>query len=756
MARRPRVLLLWPGCEGPASGNFGVPQLVLMATHARAQTGAEIVIRDLAAEQLAFGPVDIRRLLSGEDGARWDVIAFSVYSSFDLLKCEVLAQMARELCPDALIAAGGYHASARPTDLVFDGSPFDVCVVGEGEHALVKIIESVIGGAPLRETILSSDPVLDPNTLPPSDWSFLERYRRDARRIASQAQVYLSRGCPFDCAFCMERAKREVSWRSLSVERAVHEITSLHEFLDLRGWTLYLADALFGMKKSWRREFLEALARADVPADKLWLLIRVDLVEDEDLTLFRDANCGLGFGLESGDPQLLATIRKAGRLDTYLERMKEVAAWAREKDVPWGANIICGHPGETPDTMKRSARYMEELFLDPKGITGFLSIDPFRLYPGSPIETERAQWEQRFGTVFHRPEWWQDGDQEFLAEWIDPSAELDWRERTRLQYELYSPIVSRIEDNFVYGGPARDYFLGAVRDQARLTGAQTRVHYLDRYYAWLGYMGFRREAEAARKKDGELTELARRRRVAWRPIVAERARLEASDPILDAIERVPRELFVPLDRIGESTRDQAVALDESGAATVSAMHAYARAFSLLGVEEDCCVLDLGGGSGYGAAILAELVGGGGRVVTVEIDAALSARADALCPPNVRAIAGDARDPGEWGIDPCEVDAVTVGFAVPAVPSAWLAALRPGTRIVLPIGDAKEQVLCVTTVGGELERHEAVLYVGVRDAPPSVPEPATSEISGAEISGAESSGAGSPVLAERAARRLPVV
>ena len=75
-----RVLLLWPGCEGPASGNFGVPQLVLMATHARRETGAHVEIIDLAAERY-FGPVDVAKLFEG-----WDVIAFSVYSSFDHLK----------------------------------------------------------------------------------------------------------------------------------------------------------------------------------------------------------------------------------------------------------------------------------------------------------------------------------------------------------------------------------------------------------------------------------------------------------------------------------------------------------------------------------------------------------------------------------------------------------------------------------------------------------------------------------------------
>lgn len=702
-----RVLLLWPGCEGPASGNFGVPQLVLLAGYAREKTGAIVEIRDLAAEQIGLGRSDISKLFDGDDGDGYDVIAFSVYSSFDYLKCQALAELARKRWPDAVIVAGGYHASARPGDIVYDGSPFDVCVIGEGEKPLVKIIESVAGGAPLRAAILASDPVMDLDELPPSDWSYLARYRPVARKVASQAQVYLSRGCPFDCAFCMERAKREVSWRALSVERAVQEITSLHDFLDLRGWTLYVADALFGMKKRWRRELLEALARADVPLDKIWLLIRVDLVEDEDLALFARANCGLGFGLESGDPGLLATIRKAGRLDDYLERMREISAWARDRNVPWGANVICGHPGETQGTLERSARYLSDLFLDPKGTTGFLSVDPFRLYPGSPIDAERAEWEQRFGTKFHRPEWWQDGDQEFLAEWIDPSADLDWDTRERMQYDLLQPILDRVEEQFVYSGPAREYFLRAIRGQREQV--RSRLHYRGRYYAWLRYLGMRDRAERLRREDETLRALARDRRRRLRTAIARRARIEETAPILDVIERVPRERFVPLEMIEESARDEAIALDGSGDATVSALHAYARSFSLSELREGCTVLDAGGGSGYGAALLSELVGERGRVISIELDPSLTPAAMA---PNMTFVCGDARDPSAWGIDPSAVDAVVVGFALEEIPSAWLAALRPGTPIVAPIG-REEQVLTRVIVGGATERFEKVRYVRAR-------------------------------------------
>jgi protein-L-isoaspartate O-methyltransferase/radical SAM superfamily enzyme YgiQ (UPF0313 family) len=714
-----RVLLLWPGSEGAAAGNFGVPQLVLLGTVLRAHTKARVDIRDLAIER-RLGTA-LPEILAGDDGRGYDVIAVSVYSSFDHLLCDAIARMARERWPHAVIVAGGYHVSARALDYVGDGSPFDVAVVGEGERPLCRIVESVAGGAPLRNVVLGPEAIDHLDELPPSDWSLLERYRGVARRYASQAQVYLSRGCPFDCAFCMERAKREVSWRPLSVERALAEIEGLHRFLDLRSWTLYFGDALFGMKRRWRREFLEGLARRGIPAEKFWLLIRVDLVEDEDLRLFGAANCGLGFGLESGDPELLATIRKSGRLDDYLERMEHIAERAREHDVPWGANVICGHPGESPGTLERSAAYLRRLFLQPRGTTGFLSVDPFRLYPGSPIDADRGYYEQRFGTRFHYPRWWDDGDPEFLSEWVDPSAELDWRAREALQHELLAPILAEIEGKFVYRGPARGYFMGAIRDQVAYTRPASRWPAIERWYAWHGYLGRRAEAQRARRSHPALGELARHRRARWRETIAERVGLSGDDAILDAIEAVPRERFVPVEALDDSTKDVAVALDDSGLATVSAMHAYAFAYRWLHVGPGDGVLDLGAGTGYGAALLRALVGDEGEVVAVEIDPVLVRRArEELDPLGVRCAVGDALDPATWPPGAARLRKVTVGFALAAIPAAWREALAPGTVIVAPLRDEVGVLrLCRTVLGKdglEQEWGHEVSYVPVRTAP----------------------------------------
>jgi protein-L-isoaspartate(D-aspartate) O-methyltransferase len=741
--------MLWPGSEGAAAGNFGVPQLVLMGTYAQQQTNATVEIRDLAIERI-LGSESLPQMLAGPDGRGFDIVALSIYSSYDHLKCTAIAELVRQSWPDAVIVAGGYHASARPLEYLEEDAPFDVIVVGEGEKPLVQIIESVAGGAPLRHTVLGPQAVDHLDEMPPSDWSLLARYRTVARQVASQAQVYLSRGCPFDCAFCMERAKREVSWRSLSVQRALDEIESLHRFLDLRTWTLYFGDALFGMKKSWRRAFLEGLARRDIPVDKYWLLIRVDLVDDEDLKLFGAANCGLGFGLESGDPGLLATIRKTGRLDTYLDQMLHIAERAREHDVPWGANIICGHPGETPDTMRRSAAYMRKLFLQPRGTTGFLSVDPFRLYPGSPIDAERGEYERRFGTVFHRPHWWDDGDPAFLSEWVDPSSELDYLTRERLQHELLVPILAQVEDHFVYRGQARDYFLRAIQEQVAFATPRSRLHEMDRYYAWHQYLGRGTEAEATRREHTALAQIMTSLRREIIDDVARVARLDPADPILAAILETPRERFVPLDEIAASVRDEPVVLDASGLATISAMHAYARSFSLLQVTAGDRVLDLGAGTGYGTTLLSRLVGETGAVVGLELDAALVQRGApevAELTPNATYGQGDALDPKTWPASAATCTKVTVGFAVPALPDAWLTALPEGTRIVAPVGEGDTQRLVVATHCGDhfdVRVLDHVVYVRARrtsDLPVRAPAAATP-----------------PVLPtpERRERHLPVV
>ncbi|MEM6995393.1 MAG: hypothetical protein AAF721_33095 [Myxococcota bacterium] len=499
------------------------------------------------------------------------------------------------------------------------------------------------------------------------------------------------------------------------------------------------------MKKRWRREFLEALAARGIPVEKFWLLIRVDLVDDEDLRLFGEANCGLGFGLESGDPGLLATIRKSGRLDDYLQRMEHIAERARVHDVPWGANVICGHPGETPDTLRRSAAYLKRLFVDGPGTTGFLSVDPFRLYPGSPIDADRGYYERTFGTRFHRTQWWEDGDPEFLSEWVDPSAELTYLQREAMQAELLTPVLAQIEEKFVYRGSAGEYFRRAIRDQVAFANARNRLPSLERWYAWQRYLGRGEEARGQRRTHLALTEVARTLRASVLPEVCRIASADPDGPIAHALAITPRERFVPLDAIAHSVEDTAVALDPDALSTVSAMHAYARIFVLLEVEAGDRVLDLGSGSGYGCALLRAIVGDTGEVAGIEVDPALVSLANAELDPPSPCVVADALAPSTWPESLRAFPKIAVGFALPSVPAAWAEMLREGTVIVAPVRD-EGGTLRLTRLELQAgvfgrETFEAVAFVAARRPEDIVPKPAPT----ADTDGARGARARLPVV-----------
>jgi protein-L-isoaspartate(D-aspartate) O-methyltransferase len=705
MARdRARALLVWPGGLFGGAANFGVPQLLAIAAAMKATGDVDVDVVDLDAER-GLGRVDFDAVL---DRGPYDLVGVSCYSSYDYLKVMELGARVRAKLPRAWIVTGGYHPSARPADFTGEGSPFDFVVVGDGETPMARLAGALRSGKRPLVRVLGPEPTAHPSAMPPVDWELLARYRPIARRVASQAEIYLSRGCPYDCAFCMERAKRDTSWRALEPAQAVEEMHRLDAFLDLSGFTLFVADALFGMKTSWRRAFLEHLAKRPVRARKVWLLVRLDLLEREDLALMARANVAPGFGLESGDPDQVRRVRKVGRLADYLDQMVRVAGWARELGVPWGANVIVGHPGETEETLRTSARYLERLFDGPDGTTGFLSVDPFRLYPGSPIDEERASWERETGMRVHRYPWWLDGDQDFLAEWVDPSRDLGFRRCHELRYELFAPIVRGVARSFRYDGPAEDYFRRAIDDQIALFSPANAARTLALDHLWRTVL----RAETSRDDAGpagpsrvaEDAALAAWSREARGRVVAGEGAVE------DAVRETPRERFVRVTELPDAHVDAAIPLDDEGRATISAMHAYVATMRALDLAAGDDVVDLGAGSGYGAAIASRVVGARGSVTAIEIDEALAraARGALADAPNVRVVHADAHDVARWR----GAKKVMAGFDVGDVPRAWIDALAPGGRLVVPASGVL--VVVDKDLRGGVARRSAGAVVYVRD------------------------------------------
>lgn len=158
--------------------------------------------------------------------------------------------------------------------------------------------------------------------------------------------------------------------------------------------------------------------------------------------------------------------------------------------------------------------------------------------------------------------------------------------------------------------------------------------------------------------------------------------------VLEAMSRVPREIFV--DTVDPLEAYDDCALPIACGQTISQPLIVAMMTEALELSGDEKVLEIGTGSGYQAAVLAELAA---RVVSIENHPELSAaaaRALATCGyANVRTIVGD----GTLGCpEEAPFDRIIVTAAAAHVPQALLDQMTDGGLLVVPVGDQRGQVL----------------------------------------------------------------
>jgi protein-L-isoaspartate(D-aspartate) O-methyltransferase len=167
-----------------------------------------------------------------------------------------------------------------------------------------------------------------------------------------------------------------------------------------------------------------------------------------------------------------------------------------------------------------------------------------------------------------------------------------------------------------------------------------------------------------------------------------RARGIHDERVLDAMARVPRHEFVPERFQDRAYDDHPVPIAE--AQTISQPYIVAFMLESLALEPNSKVLEVGTGSGYQTALLAEL---SGHITSIERIPRLAQESQStlarLGYNNVNIIVGD----GSQGLpDAAPFDAIVVAAAAPRVPSALFEQLAENGRMVIPVGPADAQEL----------------------------------------------------------------
>ena len=275
-------------------------------------------------------------------------------------------RVVKEACSEAVIILGGPHVTFTDEQILSDAPEVDIVVRGEGEQTMREIASMSAGlnrlhrvaGVTFRRDgriIRTGDRPfiedLDALPYPAFKHFYLEKYRVFGRKIMP---IITSRGCPFQCTFCVSSRIFGRKARMRSSKNVVDEIEWLRDVHGADAFTFY--DDTFTLDKKRVFKICEEMKvrKIGLPWD---CQTRVDQVSREVLVKMREANCQqVFFGVESGSQKILDAVKKG----TSIEQNEKAIRWAKDAGLFVAVSVIIGYPGETTDTLKQTLDFIRK------------------------------------------------------------------------------------------------------------------------------------------------------------------------------------------------------------------------------------------------------------------------------------------------------------------------------------------------------------------------------------------------------------
>ncbi|MCX7043891.1 MAG: radical SAM protein [Candidatus Sumerlaeota bacterium] len=303
----------------------------------------------------------------------------------------------RRQAPDVFSIFGGPHATFFPEFLEEHRDEFNALCVGEGEHALLELVEALERGKDygaiqnlhivMPDGSIQRNPtrcfLQDLDELPLPDRTFAERFPQ--LKESGIGYIMAGRGCPFNCSFCFNHVARNIAegtyvrWRRQ--ERVIAELRELKDkwgrrFISFQDDTLIL-------NKKWFLEFAAMYGREiGLP---YMAHVRADYVDREIADALKASNCVRAvMGLETGSDYLRNEIM--GKRVTS-EQIRVAARLITDRGIELLTQNMFGVPDETPATV------LDTIGLNIECKAGAMVLNFFQPYP----RTRLAEQAQRLG-----------------------------------------------------------------------------------------------------------------------------------------------------------------------------------------------------------------------------------------------------------------------------------------------------------------------------------------------------------------------
>ena len=264
----------------------------------------------------------------------------------------------KKINPKIIVAFCGPHVTALPAEEL-EKSSADFVLIGEYEKALLQLIQNLIQGKEVSSingiAYRDGDNItvnkraelfenLDEMPFPLRDKAIIHKYNEPSCRNYPNLPVMTSRGCPFQCIFCLESKVfyGKPHFRFRSMDNVMKEIDVLIK--DYQVKEIFFDDTYFPLQRA--RDLAEAILGQGFSVK--WSCWIDRNAEYELLELMKKAGCtGVKFGVESFNPEILKKAHKNVTFENVLRLVK----YCKKLGLFTHASYMFGLPGETKDSI---------------------------------------------------------------------------------------------------------------------------------------------------------------------------------------------------------------------------------------------------------------------------------------------------------------------------------------------------------------------------------------------------------------------
>ena len=365
--------------------------LIYLATYLKSRSNATIKILDMAANNLTFN--DIPTVIKNFQPSLVGISA----KTFNILSAYKLSRIIKGINPLTIVVVGGAHPTALPEQTLYECNDINAVIMREGEYTFYELYERISNGYASYADVFSDisgiiyrdnhgeivrnserGVISDLNSLPFPDMDMVnyDNYSRvytpNKYRFEHVYPVFASRGCPFDCTFCMPLHTKK--HRVRDIENILDEVELLNKKYGAK--RIYFEDSLFCSRQSWFTMFCEKFSERGLHKKVQWgFETRIDTPFSEMFEIAKKAGCIYTFfGVESGSEIVLKKSNKRYSKDMIIDKVSSAKrAGIRKVNI----SIILGLPYETKETIEETLTLIEEVPCDSA------SINILDVYPGT-------------------------------------------------------------------------------------------------------------------------------------------------------------------------------------------------------------------------------------------------------------------------------------------------------------------------------------------------------------------------------------